>query len=200
MLAAKLLLLILAIGGLTLPCRAGLIVTFAQSGPDLAINVSGSLVLPVGSALSFTNPGGQTGFNTASLDNVVLAGSDDGFISNSAGIVSHWVGTGATLQGGSASWSGAPVATVSTLTVAVSTSGEVLLPLGYVSGTPLNGSGTVTGASFATFGMAAGQSRVWTLTGGDTITFSAIPEPSSFVLGAIFLVLLSSRRRRKVSV
>lgn len=76
--------------------------------------------------------------------------------------------------------------------------GVWVVPDGYVSGTAFAAfTYTITGQSFASFGGAQGDSWTATLGGsGDTITFTAVPEPTGMVLAGLLTFLLASSRRR----
>ena len=90
------------------------------------------------------------------------------------------------------------------------TSGGLVLPTGYNSGDPLGaGSSTFAGASFATLGITAGASYVWTFgtnPNTDTLTLNigggaAVPESASLLvptmaISALGLVQLRRRSRR----
>jgi hypothetical protein len=93
--------------------------------------------------------------------------------------------------------------------VASSTSGDVfgllgydlLVPVGYVSGTLLSGIDTFNNATFSSLGLTLGT-YVYTLNGGDTVTVqigvSAVPEPSTWammILGFTGLGFMAYRRK-----
>lgn len=79
----------------------------------------------------------------------------------------------------------------------------ILLPAGYVSGTPLSGTSTFNGATFASLGLATGTYFGSWGSGPTADSFtvqivptSAVPEPTAFaMLAAAGLALLPLRRR-----
>lgn len=83
-------------------------------------------------------------------------------------------------------------------------SGDVVhvgVPAGFVSGSSYLGTSTVIGANFATYGIADGQSTTlsFAVSGGtETITFTAIPEPSGVLLSMLAGSVMLVRRKRRV--
>jgi hypothetical protein len=74
----------------------------------------------------------------------------------------------------------------------------VFVPVGYVSGSPLSGTATFSGATLASLGIGSGP-FVTTFGNGDTITIMAttIPEPSAFALVFTGLGMLGLVARRR---
>ena len=64
-----------------------------------------------------------------------------------------------------------------------------------LSGT-VNNTATFTGQSFQSLGLVNGQSITMNFAGGNSVTFSVIPEPSTALLGAFGSLALLRRRRR----
>jgi len=76
--------------------------------------------------------------------------------------------------------------------------GSLILPQGYVSGTPLTNSTTWTNKTLATLGVTPGT-YTWTWGTGptaDSMTIQAVPEPGSALLLALGTLGLLARRRR----
>ena len=84
--------------------------------------------------------------------------------------------------------------------VALFTNPAISVPVGYVSGDALSGSGTKFGATFASLGMTEGE-FVTTFTNGNNtdsvrVRVGVVPEPGSFaVILAAGIATLSRRRR-----
>lgn len=175
-----------------------LLIEVSESGGRLLWEVAGELPI-----LAVSQPGGRWSTCTASgfslFDVVVIGkgsnGTGDGF--SGAGLYDLWHTPGASLQSGSAAWSGAEGVggSANGATFFVSDTGDLGVPIGFTGG-PLALS-TSTAGSFAAYGMAIGESRTWVLGGNvDTITFTAVPEPSAAFLSLFpACALLCSRRR-----
>jgi len=76
--------------------------------------------------------------------------------------------------------------------------GGLGVPEGYISGSPLSGTSTYAGQTFATMGLSPGV-YTWTWGTGsnsDSFTLNIVPEPSSTALLGICLIGAWVRRRR----
>lgn len=198
-------LLILALISLWLApvSRAALQIDVTDTGSGLSWEVSGTLNL-IGSNFFFMSSDfsqGASGFNQGVRgDYAEVEGAVDGLAPTFPVTFDTYIKTDFTLQGGSANWQGLETVGASgTNTFFVATSGDLGVPNGYVSGNPLNFTANTSG-SFAAYNMNVGESRVWASAGnGDTITFTAVPEPSAAFLAWIPAWALLGTRRRSSS-
>jgi hypothetical protein len=175
--------------------RAGLIVTFAQTGSDVTVTTSGSLNLG-GLTLDATN-------TIYGFEEVWGEGA------------SSWQWISSTTTGGYDTYSGAGPLTVtggftnpSNLTVdfnsdigiwgTLNNEQNIYVNYGYVSGTLINASTTISGITLNDLGMSIGDSQTvsWLGGAGDSITFSAIPEPMSALTAGLAVLALVFLRRR----
>lgn len=81
--------------------------------------------------------------------------------------------------------------------------GRIGLPAGYSSGSALSGSISFTNTNFDDLGITAGSAPIiWALPSTDTITLSAVPEPSTYAaiaFGVLGIGLILKRRRDALS-
>lgn len=75
----------------------------------------------------------------------------------------------------------------------------ITMPRGYVNGAPISGSLTFQGQSFDSLGInEVSAPYVWTLnSSGDTVTLSAIPEPSSVAMCMLLSGWFAVQRKRR---
>ena len=77
--------------------------------------------------------------------------------------------------------------------------GQVVVPSGYISGSPLSGTATFDNKTFADIGITP-DTYTWTVPSGDSITLkfdsAAVPEPSTYALLSISLGVVGFARRR----
>jgi len=193
--------------GAMAPLRAGIVINMVESGSDVVATVSGSI---------------------NSLAGATSAGS------NNAGLYSGLRASGPTMSFGLATQSGFPLVTVnyysvpvfptsfgtgSTLQVATTSTASanmlfrniadhtLYLDQAYVLGTPVTGTLTWAGKSFATLGVDQG-SYLWSWA-GDSITLnigsvapSPVPEPGTWAAAALLAggaTFMRWRKRAKVS-
>ena len=75
----------------------------------------------------------------------------------------------------------------------------IIVPTGYESGDPLSGSAIFTGESFASLGIIPGT-YMWTWftsTGKDSYTLQVVPEPSTFAIASLGVLLLAMVGRQQ---
>ncbi|WP_309400732.1 PEP-CTERM sorting domain-containing protein [Cerasicoccus maritimus] len=77
--------------------------------------------------------------------------------------------------------------------------GRLFVPAGYTSLSPINFTMTFNDTTISALGIGNATEYQWTLASGDTITLSAIPEPSTYIAGLGFLAMgfLVWRRRKQ---
>ena len=162
--------------------NGGVVVTLSEIGSDVVASGSGTLNL---TALTFngSGPGGSVFIDPDS--NIIVVGPGP-----VAGMASVY---GGVFSGPSSFGPGGPTA-VSSGSGDLFAYGdqEVLVPVGYVSGSPLSGTSTWVGTSFSDLGVTPGT-YIWTWGTGataDSFTLqigqpSAVPEPGT--LGALAL-------------
>ncbi|WP_309383568.1 hypothetical protein [Cerasicoccus frondis] len=199
----KILLPILCLFGSTLSSHGLLLFTLQENGADVELTVSGSLTSLSGLTsagvsapiLGLVNPSTviiQTGTNLTGELFLPTVGSITGDVS---------FGTGTLLNTSINDGGSAIVGLDLTLGLGV---GALILPSGYVAGTPITGGGTFTGQTLAGMGVTPGIYS-WSWTGaGDSVqlnAISAIPEPSAYIsgLGVVGLgAFVWMRRKRRV--
>lgn len=184
------------------PARAILTFNIYQSGPDVVVDVSGSLSLSANlgqRTACVIGPSGSTGGSISS--NVICTGPSN--------FVDTFSISGPTsLSSGVLSVSPAD-ATSGTTVLLVGSAQLIGVESSYVSGAPLLSSARFNGRSLADFGFnTSGLIGTWTLTGtggGDTINLvvgnppSAVPGPLP-LFGAAAAFGFSRRLRRRVSL
>ena len=84
-----------------------------------------------------------------------------------------------------------------------SAGGQVYLPGGYVSGSPLNAGATWSGATLDSLGLTPGATYTWTWGRGpntDTLTVHVVPEPAALLPAAVAaaVVYAGGRRRQRM--
>lgn len=173
-----------------LPAYGGVIVTATEIGGDVVFTGSGTLDT---TALVFDLSGTTSGFVRADVGMVLGSGDFDAYLFTTP---SSFGGPGSFGTG------------VDDFT-ATSETGDVFgldftflnlgVPAGYVSGSPLSGSATFAGESFASLGITPGNYEwTWsTVTGTDSFTLQAIPEPSTFALAVFSIMSLPMVRWRQ---
>lgn len=67
------------------------------------------------------------------------------------------------------------------------------------SNAAISGTSSILGVSLADIGMRVGDSQTvsWSGGAGDSITFSAIPEPASALFAGLGVIVLATTRRRR---
>jgi len=79
--------------------------------------------------------------------------------------------------------------------------GQVVVPSGYISGSPLSGTATFGNKTFADIGITP-DTYTWTLTNNDSVTLninvSTVPEPSTYALLCISLGVVGYARKKMV--
>ncbi|WP_309384243.1 PEP-CTERM sorting domain-containing protein [Cerasicoccus frondis] len=151
-----------------------------------------------------------TGSGSIDLTGAIAAGTESNSVSiiiPSSGTIRHSNGPGTTYeryQGGRTGNYGAGGQTnnpeVSAGTPFGFTTTRLLVPTGYVSGTPINFTMIFENTNFADLGIDESGSVTFTLAGsGDTVHIAVVPEPSTYIAGAGFLALgfFVWRRRKK---
>lgn len=169
------------------PARAAYIVTFSQVGPDVIARGSGTIDLDgltlVDSGVTMPQVAPAFGIaSTGAAGDVSAYGSVSGPIGFGSGVfTSATTGTGdlVAIQGDG---------------------GLVYVPTGYDSDTPLLGTATYAGHTFATLGLTPG-SYVYSWGAGadaDTFTVNIVPEPASLgLLGTAAVLGFVARRTRR---
>ena len=115
----------------------------------------------------------------------------------------YWSGlTGNKPSIGSGSFTLASSGTGDTFCLSTYNGGGIYLPVNYVSGAALSGQSTFSGTTLSALGLTIGN-YTWTWgsganAGSAVMTISAVPEPSTYALGAIATgVMAAVARRRK---
>jgi len=171
------LVLSLAVAG---PARATVLVTALEVGGDVVLTGSGSLDLTGTVLFNTVAPSGYLAPNTAQL---ILSGGSPMGQYIVAGLASPGpFGTGGGVLASSASGDAFGIANY------------VFAPSGYVSGSPLSGSATWAGQSFASLGLNPGT-YTWTWPADSFVL--VVPEPALAALAAAALLGLGLRSRRR---
>ena len=167
--------------------------TIQQVGSDVVMTGSGSV-----------NKAGLTNTGTANRAGSVYP-SFSAFTVGSPTDVSegYWSGlTGNKPSIGSGSFTLASSGTGDTFCLSTYNGGGIYLPVNYVSGAALSGQSTFSGTTLSALGLTIGN-YTWTWgsganAGSAVMTISAVPEPSTYALGAIATgVMAAVARRRK---
>jgi hypothetical protein len=187
---------------------AGFIINVEQVGTDLKFTYSGSMQMFAEGSETDSNRVGYGG--TSSLGNDIFRVYNGGTIGDFKGVVTptfsdksdFFVGTGDAVSGSLSA--GATNFVIRTTSVP----NELRFSVGAVGvGTKtVSGSFTVAGRNFASIGYTSGESRTWNWTQnnqnfvtGNTLTITAVPEPSSIALVSSLVAGLTvlTRRRRQ---
>ena len=169
---------------------ASIIVTAVQQGNDVVFTGSGSINL-YGLTLQYTDniafP--PTAFLDAGNPGLIL-GSGVGDHYNSISNAPYNFGPGTGGSESASAYSG---------NMFGFNYGQVVVPSGYTSGSPLSGTATFSNKTFADIGITPGA-YTWTVPSGDSITLnitsSAVPEPSTYALLCISLGVVGYARKR----
>ena len=169
----------------TAPAGATVIVTASETGGDVVFSGSGTLDL---TALSFFITTDPKGVNPSLFFVLGLGPFADVYDSplNFSGPSSIGPGVPSKPAFRSGDMFG------------ISFVGGLIVPIGYTSGSPLSGSSTYTGETFASIGLTPGT-YVWSWGSGssaDSLTLN-IPEPSAVLFLATGLAGLAWRNRRR---
>jgi hypothetical protein len=170
--------------------RAGAVITFEQVGNDVVATASGSLDLSgLGAPTDdFVQPGLVASIGYLVLSQQTTPNAPDEVFSGATGPSSF----------GSGGFFAPSFGTGDTVGVV---SGDIHVPVGYVSGTPLSASDTFAGQTFTTLGLTPGTYTYTWSTDSLTIQIGAasVPEPSSLAMGscaALAGLMVWMRRRR----
>jgi len=159
--------------------KAGFIITFSQDGANVDANGTGSFNL---TALTYEGTTGEPGAFERGAGGVVLLGPATGFSFDEFGFISGPSSFGTGPAQFATSGSGPPVGVAYVV-------GDVVVPQGYVSGTPLTSSATWDNTTISGLGLTPGT---YTYTWGSGATAdslevvipsaSAVPEPAALTL------------------
>jgi hypothetical protein len=176
--------------GVAPPAQAGYVVTLTQEGGDVVATGSGPIDL---TGLSFVTSGSATS-GMLPLGGEITTGGPAG-----ADLFSGFTGPGSFGSGGVtvASSRGGDLVGI------VGLGGNIFVPAGYVSGSPLSDTATYAGQTFASLGATPGKYE-WTWGSGANQNFTLdigvpVPEPSAWALlltGFVALGALMRSRRR----
>lgn len=194
----------LAAFALSSTAKAAIVINLSESGSDLVATVSGSFDLSATLGYFSTSKGrnfivpsfagsSYIAFHETSIDVYNLNTAPNTF--GTAGIIfGVWSNLTGTLPG-------------------FYSNPAIGVPRGYTSGSPLSGSATIIGGSYAAYGLTPGSSFTTVFTNGnfsDSLTVeiglsSVIPEPSTYIAGAGLIglagfVWMHRRRRNADSV
>jgi hypothetical protein len=174
--------------------QAALVITFAQSGPDVVATGTGSL--------DWTS----LGFNGFDFNSSYVNASAGGLLLGSSGTYADYYGT---ISGPTSFGSGGNIfADASTSTAPGGTgagvdgaTGQLLVPGGYFAGDPFTVSATWYNTTISGLGLAPGT-YTWTWA-TDSLVINvptSTPEPGSIVLLSTGLIGLAGAVRRKLSM
>jgi hypothetical protein len=166
-------------------------VTVSQVGGDVVASGSGSFDL---TGLTMQSTGGSSSVEINPSAGELGVGDNAGFFEdvyvNNASFGPGLTSLGSYGSGGSATPSSG------TTPDFLFTAGHLLLPNGYVSGTPFTDSSTYTGATFSSLGLTSGTYTSTWDAGANSLVLT-VPEPASLALfGGGMVGLLAFRRRR----
>ena len=188
------------------PAKADLLISFSDSGSGVDVSITGSLITTDGFAAPISSTFGGNpilwlgavsghnwyGFESGTVDCIEFQHADfDFFVPfGTAPATSHSINETGFEMGFRDAVSGASVDTL-------------YMPVGYSSGDVLNEQFTNIATDFAAIGLTNGDSFGFRFDDGvngiQSVTFSAIPEPSStFVLLGIGVALFCTRRRQLI--
>lgn len=179
--------------------HAAIVINITESGSDTTATFTGSFDLGALNGLS------GVGFN-ANFMFPLLNGN--GYIALLPGNVDYYFVSNQPVAFGINSNISVTFSNIIGQGIALFSDPAIGFPQGYMSGDPINGTGTITGFSLAGLGLVSGTSFVNTYTNGmisDTVTInvgptSVIPEPSTYIAAAGLLGLAGFvfiRRQRK---
>jgi hypothetical protein len=191
----SLLLVALAAVAVATPAQASILISAAEVGADVVITVSGSIDT-TGLGAPFTAGYGQAAEVTTTQ---YLSGS-----AATAGLYALF--SPQTVTGPATIASGTLTANSTTGLPFqfFSNSGQLTLPAGYVSGSPISTTATYNGKTLADFGWTTATNKVWSYSKTpSTITLTAVPEPGVIAMLAAGGVALAGgliRRRLAAKV
>jgi hypothetical protein len=180
------------------PALAELIITAAESGPDVVFSGSGTLNI---SDLTFVgNANLLAGIDFGA--EVLLGADPSGF----PAVEGYGIANEITLPGvfGADLFTSANLGTGPRVGVAVSafsmqTAPAIVVPAGYVSGAPLSSTSTFSGKSLSSLRINPGT-YTWSWGSGenaDSLTLQIVPEPRTVLLLALVLTSLCAGRSRR---
>lgn len=170
--------------------EASIVITATETGGDVVFDYTGSIDTTALAVDSVSQPSFSSGIDPS-----------NGYVFFGTGGAYTWYLAGSTATFGTGAYTTASVSnTADTFAVA---SSAFALPSGYTgfnldnSVALLTGQMTFTGASFASLEITPGT-YVWTdLSGGQTMTFTTVPEPNAMTLACIATIAAAIRRNRR---
>ena len=168
--------------------------TIQQVGSNVVMTGSGSV-----------NTAGLTNSGAANRGGSVNPSNSNFTVGAPTSVTRHfWTAlTGSKPSIGTGSFTLASSGTGDTFCLSTANGGGIYLPPNYISGAALSGQSTFLGKTIGTLGLTTGN-YTWTWgsganAGSAVMTISAVPEPSTYALGAIATGVMAAIARRRKS-